>query len=1035
MPTLYIGLGGTGLETLKRLKKRFDYEGIRDEKEIQYIGVDIGGADNDAREGINDVSIVFREGSVKSIIDDDRDWNQIDDWWFDRTDNPNLSFGEQGAYQVRKYGRLAFYRNGNENRSPLIDRIKRAIDRLSRQGIRFVIMASVSGGTGAGIFAEIPGIIKALRKDSPDADKDKIYGFLIMHDVVEHLYGIQSQNEKDAVAKNAICLLTELDLIELYHQSYPISFKIKNGDSYILRPYDFIALTGHVNESHHKMDEKEDYFALQSFGAWLFHALHGKVSAIENITLGPVTAPFATTKFTISNKDNRRTEYEIPATFPRKYLSFGVVVLDIEEEKIKSYLFGKIVSQIENELLEISKKSSYDIKKNEDKLNGLLLPCKESEGANNLTNHVYGIISDIAKSTRQNFLVKANKNVLIDNITKNILGSTDVYKLINEYKGGVELVFNHENFLSAFINKLELVLDNVYNDIIGPSGLGSRDLTLTGKVEVLAIILKIIQTEKSFVDSKKLPWVTSRNINAIEDKIKKSAEKYVNYKPGVFTSFNKKKAAEARKAYAEDIAKEIILEYFEFQLLSRIIQPIKSFYDKLSDQLSNTLMNLKKDHEDILKYCDSQPEFLESIQPSKGGKTLIDFHVKLANTRTIFDKYALKEDDLKSYISPEKVSNISKWDQIEALAREISEGILENHITIDNTLRWEAMYFLNDWPIAIEQGDTKIVHYNGLIDLYRKASPADFTVFLNGVAKDYFDINIIKSVRFKNFLKNDINEDNQTAIFEALIEARLKCILDHLYFPFISKSGRMNEFVDNRNGKPLVSNYKTTLLVHEDNKLLMKTIDSINRHKDRTIKVEVFEGSLYTKTSAHIMVFEVGFPLIESEALCALQSKESERFEANLKYFNGDEHVSMHHNDKRYAIIPKYLSYSPFLWLDKGQDHVVNPWKLFLLLMAQDCIEAKDKTSPVLIKSPIGSDTNTLIRKDAQFDDPNTLYMLLLNCNDAAIRDLVKQYEYSLKEKEDGKESLMEAFESFKEKEYATALNLVMKDYVESLFE
>jgi len=88
----------------------------------------------------------------------------------------------------------------------------------------------------------------------------------------------------------------------------------------------------------------------------------------------------------------------------------------------------------------------------------------------------------------------------------------------------------------------------------------------------------------------------------------------------------------------------------------------------------------------------------------------------------------------------------------------------------------------------------------------------------------------------------------------------------------------------------------------------------------------------------------------------------------------------------------------------------------------------------VLIKNPIGSDTNLLIRKDAIFDDANTLYMLLLNCKEETIRDLIKHYEISLKEKDDGKEAFIKVLEIFKEKEYATALNLVMEEYADNLF-
>jgi hypothetical protein len=124
MPTIYIGLGGTGLRVLSRIKKRFASEGKRPGDEIQFIGVDIGGEDAGGREGLdNEEYVLFNRGNVQNIIEAAMDYNRVSEWWFDKEYRPNFPFNQHGAGQNRTFGRLALAYNGEM----LVTRISRCI--------------------------------------------------------------------------------------------------------------------------------------------------------------------------------------------------------------------------------------------------------------------------------------------------------------------------------------------------------------------------------------------------------------------------------------------------------------------------------------------------------------------------------------------------------------------------------------------------------------------------------------------------------------------------------------------------------------------------------------------------------------------------------------------------------------------------------------------------------------------------------------------------------------------------------------------
>ena len=224
-PILIVGLGGTGIDALLRLKyqinRRFrlpDNIVTKKKKQkpdnIEFLAFETNEHDRKRYKGIGldpqSELVLLSNASIGSILNSRSTIpDYITDWL-----SPDLTItdGTKGASGNRQAGRLLLFEKINH----VIDSIDNKIRalRLDRENKLLVfILTGISGGTGGGSFLDIPYIIRGLvERDfgSKGIDKVEISGYLFTPDV--HLSSnTLNIHTEEYIQRNGYASLKELD--------------------------------------------------------------------------------------------------------------------------------------------------------------------------------------------------------------------------------------------------------------------------------------------------------------------------------------------------------------------------------------------------------------------------------------------------------------------------------------------------------------------------------------------------------------------------------------------------------------------------------------------------------------------------------------------------------------------------------------------------------------------------------------------------------------------------------------------------------
>jgi|GEM_PF-6333569 len=212
-PTLIIGLGGTGKNTLLKIRRRFfdRYGDLTRFPSIAFLYIDTDTNDlglnkeaagdqliKDGTDFTNDEKVSITVVSTAPYVDSPKNTPHVAEWFY-----PNLrDKGDlvQGAGAIRPYGRLAFFHNYDRIHTAIDKAIQRITDQRSREltrdnGLRVVadgtidvfIVGSVAGGTGSGILLDTSFLIKHI---APGA---KRYGFVVLPKVFGPRFASESR--------------------------------------------------------------------------------------------------------------------------------------------------------------------------------------------------------------------------------------------------------------------------------------------------------------------------------------------------------------------------------------------------------------------------------------------------------------------------------------------------------------------------------------------------------------------------------------------------------------------------------------------------------------------------------------------------------------------------------------------------------------------------------------------------------------------------------------------------------------------------
>ncbi len=259
-PVLIIGLGGTGVDSVIKVKKmiydRLQCE-VRAEEimdkpaNIEYLVIDTDrDNENKATGGIRfsdtlQECFIFTTTGFQEKLRSNRLPGYIDKW-IDRTIPITEVINGAGAY--RQVGRFMLFDNLRDIENTIESKIRRVTAPFHNQIPLYVfVLSGVCGGTGSGTFLDIPYIVKGISRRIDDNRVVNRIGLLFLPDVSLSQPALTT-TKKENIKKNGFAALKELDYLmnvartgDCYEQDYGM-FKVgKNADGDI-PPYEVCIL-------------------------------------------------------------------------------------------------------------------------------------------------------------------------------------------------------------------------------------------------------------------------------------------------------------------------------------------------------------------------------------------------------------------------------------------------------------------------------------------------------------------------------------------------------------------------------------------------------------------------------------------------------------------------------------------------------------------------------------------------------------------------------------------------------------------------
>jgi hypothetical protein len=279
--SMFIGLGGTGNEVIRRVKRemlRHDY----DLPIFQYLVLDTMPFSESPK---MDPLLRLRNGeeylyiggyNPRQMIERLDEWPSIAQWWGTRDFDDSFTVDE-GAGQMRKVGRLAFFRHFKEIRARFEQMCRAVLSRDNReQALRagyevslnrdpvIYLMFSLVGGTGSSLFFDVAYVLRQL---FAPAVKPTVVGVVLLPG--PYIQEISSLPQQERIQANAYAALQELEQLQqrtlglklqvggehVWQVEYATNFQVSSSEL----PLDYLYLVDDTNEYGEKYTSDQLY--------------------------------------------------------------------------------------------------------------------------------------------------------------------------------------------------------------------------------------------------------------------------------------------------------------------------------------------------------------------------------------------------------------------------------------------------------------------------------------------------------------------------------------------------------------------------------------------------------------------------------------------------------------------------------------------------------------------------------------------------------------------------------------------------------
>ncbi|MCX7972188.1 MAG: tubulin-like doman-containing protein [bacterium] len=339
IPTIVIGLGGTGLRTVVNLKRRV---GSIDKGLLKFLCIDSDKNEVLIKELEPDEYLNVGVPGVSAIISNLK--SEAAEYirpWFPS----NLSFkvvaGDEGAKQFRPMGRLYLFKN--------IDKVFKAIDMVTKQlrarfaevsisskTINVYLISSTCGGTGSGMLLDMAYIVRKVIEEE-NAVPALIKGILFLPTAF-HPYPISDEAEKKHIFANGYATLKEIDYY--MNPNKDTEYYVQFSQTRVIRskkqPFDVCYI----------VDDENEEFPIGS--------LEDTINAVSESLVILLTSGVGTTiksaednLFTVLSQTQKMQPYS-----GKNYLysSFGTSSVVYPYESVKKYVAGKLVKYMQDTL-------------------------------------------------------------------------------------------------------------------------------------------------------------------------------------------------------------------------------------------------------------------------------------------------------------------------------------------------------------------------------------------------------------------------------------------------------------------------------------------------------------------------------------------------------------------------------------------------------------------------------------------------------------------------------------------------------------
>lgn len=365
-PVLVIGLGGTGIDAMLRVKNEVQGRMPPDVDSngkilspvpgnMAFLAVDtdthalkktVGMASiNDSIDEFVDLRVNSMSKVISAIVAShlsDPEWE-----WYD----PELKAegGLDGANGIRQIGRLMLFHNFQRVSAQINAVLKSIVSRaqVKSNNPQIFILTGIGGGTGSGIFLDIAYLIRKLTGDLHL--NVKISGYIFTPDLNKNNGG-----DVASMYRNGFAALKELDYWmsgadhgKHFVQRYPSNFLIDSPD----RPFDFCHIITAQDEEKKIISYTK---AMEAVGSTLFAFLTGE-------TIGTADGNNSLTSTydnVMGHIDGANANAPYPANY--KYLSVGSSMIEIPYREIMTLLAARMFELLSPVIHRVPDKQRFD---------------------------------------------------------------------------------------------------------------------------------------------------------------------------------------------------------------------------------------------------------------------------------------------------------------------------------------------------------------------------------------------------------------------------------------------------------------------------------------------------------------------------------------------------------------------------------------------------------------------------------------------------------------------------------------------------